>query len=287
MTHRYGIAVAAGMFLAIATSGCGSNPATKPGSSAGTKVVPSGISDPCAGVAGCDEMPASDVDGDGTLDRIGVAVPVDVKFGYPTTVTVLVSAGGRVKRVDAPSNGMLPGIGSGTSTDHPRPYVGSYRISRTKGADLVLNTAISQGSFGRYVVIGWQNDQPALVNSPRPIANTSTSGVPSEWMLGPSEGSYRGSSAPTAQPSRQPSSTRRTANKRRRAEAFGRPTSSCSKTTTGLRTVPTAFRTTAMRGCIPTRCRRISTARTKPGSETLLKPSRARSSLAPAVPPCR
>lgn len=192
MTHRYGIAVAAGMFLAIATSGCGSDPATKPGSSAGTKVVPSGISDPCAGVAGCDEMPASDVDGDGTLDRIGVAVPVDVKFGYPTTVTVLVSAGGRVKRVDAPSNGMLPGIGSGTSTDHPRPYVGSYRISRTKGADLVLNTAISQGSFGRYVVIGWQNDQPALVNSPRPIANTSTSGVPSEWMLGPSEGSYKG-----------------------------------------------------------------------------------------------
>lgn len=192
MKHRTGIVVATSAVLTVAIGGCGSDDGTAAKLGSTAKTVLSGTADPCAGVAGCDEVPASDVDGDGTLDRVGVAVPLDVKFGYPTIVTVLVSTGSGVKRVEAPSNGMLPGIGSGSPSDHPQPYLGAFRISRNKGADIVLNTSINQGSYGKYAVIGWQNNQPALVNAPRPVANTGTSGVPSEWRLGPSEGSYQG-----------------------------------------------------------------------------------------------
>ncbi|SHV39166.1 Uncharacterised protein [Mycobacteroides abscessus subsp. abscessus] len=192
MTRRT-VAVAAVLVLALAVAGCGADHSTenKQGSTATAKTVPPGTADPCAGVVGCDEVAATDVDGDGTLDRVGLAVPADVKFGYPTTVTVVVSTGGEVKRVDAPSHGLLPGTGSGSPTDHARPYIGAYRISRVKGADLVLNTDMNQGSFGKYTIIGWQNNQPTLVNPPRPLASTSGSAAPSDWMLGPAEGQHR------------------------------------------------------------------------------------------------
>lgn len=175
----------AGISLVAACAGCGSGPV---GDAINAKKLPSSA-DPCAGIRGCDEVAVADVDGDGTPDRIGISVviqppPPKVAFGQ-ATITASISTAGGLKRIDISSDGILRGI-EGKPDDHAKPYVGAYRISRTKGADLVIETSINQGSYARYAVIGWSGDRPALVSPPEAL----TSKVhPNQWILGSSEGS--------------------------------------------------------------------------------------------------
>jgi len=64
--------------------------------------------------------------------------------------------------------------------------VGAFRISRERGADLVLHTRRGSGNAEQFVVIGWQNDSPAFVV--RPPELNANYGNQSIWYMSSSHG---------------------------------------------------------------------------------------------------
>lgn len=180
--------------VGLAVAGCGtpgSSPTTDTGQSHSLSTVPTAASsesapDPCAGIDGCREVATVDVDGDGALDRVGIAVaqqpPPDpqVVYGEATITVAVATSGAHVARIDVNSRGILPVTSAG-----PQPYVGAYRISRKAGADVVLHTQLGQGNSEQFAVIGWQGGQPVLVDRPPSDANADVTGV---WYIGSSHG---------------------------------------------------------------------------------------------------
>lgn len=188
--HKQIVAIA---LVAATLAGCNTRSAT--GSDSGALSATSTDStaahvdpvaaDPCSGVDRCLEVAHVDVDGDGTLDRVGLSIyqappPPQVAFGE-ATITVLAAVGPNVQRLDVSSPGVLPMAPDGT----PQPYIGAYRISRKSGADLVLHTNLGQGNAERFAVIGWQSGR--LTPVPRPPEDAS-SPVSSTWFIGSSHG---------------------------------------------------------------------------------------------------
>lgn len=142
--------------------------------------------DPCEDVTSCEEVASVDVDGDGSLDRVGISVtrqaaPAQVAFGEATTV-VFIATGEYVERIEVRSGGAMPGL-----VDKPQPYVGAYRLSRTSGADLVLHTVLGQGNQEQFVVIGWADGKPLRVMRPPSGAAVQSSDV---WFIGSSHGMH-------------------------------------------------------------------------------------------------
>ena len=178
--------------LAIALTGfaicaCSSQAATSTYSTNGAAPMSTITStDPCTGIDGCREVATVDVDGDGALDRVGVATTQQLPPSHnvavgEATVTVAVAVQSTVSRIDVNSPGLLPGFDS-----FPQPYVGAYRISRTNGADLVLHTKMGQGAPEQFAVIGWKDRRPILVD--RPPAEADDSRSASVWYIGSSHG---------------------------------------------------------------------------------------------------
>ncbi|MET9328465.1 hypothetical protein [Tsukamurella sp. NPDC003166] len=146
--------------------------------------------DPCAGVAGCVQVAVVDVDGDGSLDRVGVVNQAEdfINGGTPdpTTksagpITALVGIGQKVHRLTVESGGL-------TFREPAEIYRGAFAMTRTPGADLVLHTAIGQGGSDMFAVISWDGNALVTVAPPQPlIANAA--GL---WAMASSHG-YRDS----------------------------------------------------------------------------------------------
>ncbi len=191
--HKQVMAVS--LFVA-ALAGCSTHPVPNsepgaPGSagpvgSVGASAEPAAV-DPCSGVDRCHEVARVDIDGDGTLDRVGVSIyqapaPPQVVVGE-ATITVLAAVGPNVRRIEVSSPGVLPTAQDGS----PQPFVGAYRISRKAGADLVFHTEEGHGDAERFAVIGWQDGRLARV--PRPPEDASRP-VSSTWFIGSSHGTH-------------------------------------------------------------------------------------------------
>jgi hypothetical protein len=145
--------------------------------------VISSAGDPCAGgPAGCMQVGRADVDGDGQLDRIGVAVekrPGENEYQQPGTIFVRVTNSVGVQAIQADAL-QLPKTGSPTDV-----FVGAFLMSRPRGADLVIQTR-SDFLTEMFAVIGWSNG--TLTMLPAPPARGSAFAGDHVWKLTQSEG---------------------------------------------------------------------------------------------------
>jgi hypothetical protein len=168
---------------AILLAGCGSNSVVGQGDppvdgpTAPAAGAPAAVADPCAGgPQGCVSLGQVDVDGDGALDRVGIATQ-----DGPATVTIRVATGGGVKQ-HVLTLEQLP------LSDDPLPagaFVGAFLISRAKGADLVVQTRFGRGNSDEFHVIGWYDGE--LVDVPHPPV-VGADGDPAAWNLFGSHG---------------------------------------------------------------------------------------------------
>jgi hypothetical protein len=141
------------------------------------------VTDPCGGAPeGCVTVARADVDGDGALDAIGLAVHGPPSDGYtspPADVTVRVATAIGVQQITVHSRSLLPTAGADPGTI----FVGAFSISRPVGADLVLHTKVGGGSEDSFAVIGWGGGD--LVEVPPPQANGAD---PNTWNFLESHG---------------------------------------------------------------------------------------------------
>jgi hypothetical protein len=160
MNFRFVVSVVGALLLA----GCGGNsvggqgdsPTAAPHHPSGPAAVT--IGDPCeGGPGGCVSVGKVDVDGDGVIDAVAIASREN-----PATITIRVAtADGIHERLLQPEQLPIP--------DEPLPagaFVGAFIISRTKGADLVVQSRFGRGDSDEFHVIGWRDGE--LVDVPRP-----------------------------------------------------------------------------------------------------------------------
>jgi len=118
-----------------------------------------------------------DVDGDGALDRVGIATQ-DI---FPTVTLRVANVDGVHERVLQLTDPLLP--------DEPLPagaFVGAFIISRTKGADLVVQSRFGRGDSDEFHVIGWRDGE--LVDVPRPPVAGTGDADPAGWSFFGSHG---------------------------------------------------------------------------------------------------
>ena len=141
--------------------------------------------DPCsAGPPGCVQIGKADVDGDGELDPIGVAVhqsPGEQGIARAGTVFVRVATSTGVQAIQFDGEFRLPKLGSPAEV-----FVGAFLMSRPRGADLVIQL---QSDFLTeiFTIIGWTNG--ALTPFPAPGRYRSTTLTHwQSWALTQAEG---------------------------------------------------------------------------------------------------
>lgn len=176
----------------ITSCSAGGSGGTAPANVSGSGVSGTGpsqpaVADACGATAGCVTLGHVDVDGDGVLDSVGIAVnreppssPNVVNGPASFIVRVVTASGAQETRVDS-ATGSLPGSGSAQDV-----FTGAFLISRPKGADLVLHTSYGAGNSDEFAVIGWTDGQLAPVPPP-PVAKTSFPN-PNSWGLMESHG---------------------------------------------------------------------------------------------------
>ena len=187
--RRTGLRSLLSLWAAALTAACHHAPSTpadntvQPAAATPSTTVSAGAGDPCVdGPSGCVQVGRADVDGDGQLERIGVAVdkppPVNGTL-QPGTIFIRVatSTGVQALQVDAPLQ--LPKSGSPTDV-----FVGAFLISHPHGADLVVQTA--RGIADDFAVIS--STRGALVMLPAPPKRNSKVSLGQRWALTQSEG---------------------------------------------------------------------------------------------------
>jgi hypothetical protein len=176
------VAVVGTVTVACHSTAPGNGTQPQPPADNGTAAVAS-PGDPCAqGPPGCIQVGRADVDGDGQLDRIGVAVekrPGENEAQHPGTIFVRVANSSGVQAIQADAIQLAK---TGSPTD---VFVGAFLMSRARGADLVIQTR-DDFLTEMFSVIGWSNG--TLISLPAPPARGSAFAGDQVWKLNQSEG---------------------------------------------------------------------------------------------------
>ncbi|TSE00807.1 hypothetical protein FOS14_07325 [Skermania sp. ID1734] len=161
--------------VTVALTGC-SNSSSNPT----TALRPTPAS-PCQ-TSSCRIVSKADINGDGSLDLVGLAFTPDQTSTpeFPEgTLTVRVSTPDGIQQTQvAKSSGPAPN----------NYYVGAFRISRRSGADLVFHTVEGLGNAEQFVVIGWTDGH--LIQIPTPPDPQPVQRDPNIWYFNSSHGQH-------------------------------------------------------------------------------------------------
>lgn len=168
--RRRAVVAAIGLF-AVVGAGCAetgsdrdkpaNSAALMPGTGGGAPVAAAAAPDPCEGAVGeCAQVAQADVDGDGSLDRVAVAVSKHEDSG--ATVEVRVGRAGSVDEISFEAPVMLQ-PGDGAPADY---FVGAYKLSRTTGADVVVHLVPGRGNADQFGVVAWSGGELEVVPQP-------------------------------------------------------------------------------------------------------------------------
>ncbi len=137
--------------------------------------TPAGPVDVCANSKpACMHVADADIDGDGTLDQVGIATSGD----QVSTIVGINGARHEVKMEVPVSN---------RYTEPADIYRGAFLMSRAVGADIALHLAPGQGNAEQFAVISWDGAQLVALPQP-PTADRTGVQKPGVWYLGSSHG---------------------------------------------------------------------------------------------------
>lgn len=145
--------------------------------------------DPCDGADDCTYVGQADVDGDGTLDQIGVVLD---PAGEASTAGLRVAIGGTVHTLDTemnpntyPTNLHLENANS--QSPSPGFYEGAFQLTRSGASDIVVHHTLGRGNVERFLVAAWNGSDLEWVPAPDPSL-FGVSSDPEFWSAATSHG---------------------------------------------------------------------------------------------------